>query len=47
MYPSCSTYSYEAIKKFGCFKGVYVSLKRLLKCNPSEHGYDPLEGENK
>lgn len=42
-YPTCSTYAYEAIERFGVFKGVYLSLKRLLKCHPfHEGGYDPV-----
>jgi len=42
-YPSCSTYAYEAIEKYGVIKGGYLSLKRLLKCHPFHPGgYDPV-----
>lgn len=33
-YPTCSQYSIEAIEKFGCFKGLILSIKRVFKCNP-------------
>ena len=42
--PSCSNYGYEAINKHGFFKGFYMTLFRLIKCNPfSEGGYDPIK----
>ncbi|HYX10201.1 MAG TPA: membrane protein insertion efficiency factor YidD [Bacteroidales bacterium] len=41
--PTCSTYSIQAIKKHGPFKGGWLSLKRILSCNPwGGHGYDPV-----
>ena len=41
-YPSCSHYAKEAINKFGA-KGIFLILKRILKCNPfSSGGYDPV-----
>lgn len=43
-YPSCSEYTTQAIEKYGCFKGTYIGIKRLLKCHPfSKGGYDPLK----
>ena len=45
-YPTCSAYAYEAIERFGVFKGLYLSIKRLLKCHPfCEGGYDPVPKE--
>lgn len=42
-YPTCSAYAYEAVDRFGAFKGMYLSVKRLLKCHPfNEGGYDPV-----
>jgi len=32
-YPSCSQYTYEAINRFGVFKGTKLGVIRLLKCN--------------
>lgn len=41
--PSCSTYMYESIDRFGCVKGVYLGIWRLFRCNPFSHGgYDPV-----
>jgi putative membrane protein insertion efficiency factor len=41
--PSCSTYSLEAIKKFGPIKGSFLSAKRVISCNPrSKGGFDPV-----
>ncbi|MDY0360301.1 MAG: membrane protein insertion efficiency factor YidD [Desulforegulaceae bacterium] len=42
-YPTCSAYSYQAIEKYGIIKGLFLSIKRILKCNPFHPGgYDPL-----
>ncbi len=41
--PTCSTYSIEAVKKHGVVKGIYLSTKRILSCNPwGGSGYDPV-----
>ncbi|NLB42007.1 MAG: membrane protein insertion efficiency factor YidD [Clostridiales bacterium] len=43
-YPTCSQYSMQAIEKYGSIKGLYLSLIRVLKCNPLHPGgYDPLK----
>jgi len=42
-YPTCSVYSIQAINRFGLIKGGYLSLKRILSCNPfSSGGLDPV-----
>lgn len=42
-YPTCSAYALEAVRKFGPFKGSYLTVKRILKCHPFHSGgYDPL-----
>ncbi len=42
-YPSCSKYAYEAYEKYGFFKGTYLTVWRILRCNPfSKGGYDPV-----
>ncbi len=41
--PSCSKYGIEAINKYGSVKGVFLTIKRILRCNPwSKGGYDPI-----
>ena len=41
--PTCSSYAIEAINTYGSFKGIYLSIKRILRCNPfSKGGYDPV-----
>lgn len=43
-YPTCSEYTKQAIKKYGSFKGLYLGIKRILRCNPfSKGGYDPVK----
>lgn len=42
-HPTCSRYAYEAYEKYGFFKGTYLTIWRILRCNPfSKGGYDPL-----
>ena len=41
--PSCSQYAVEAITKHGPFKGLWLAIKRILRCNPwGGSGYDPV-----
>ncbi|RYY36593.1 MAG: membrane protein insertion efficiency factor YidD [Sphingobacteriaceae bacterium] len=41
--PTCSAYGAEAIKKYGPFKGGWLTLKRIGRCNPwGGHGHDPV-----
>lgn len=41
--PTCSQYGVEAIKKYGPFKGGWLTLKRIGKCHPwGKHGHDPV-----
>ena len=42
-YPSCSEYMYDAITKYGIFKGMALGTYRVLRCNPlCKGGYDPV-----
>lgn len=42
-YPTCSNYAIEAVERFGVLKGGYLSLKRILRCNPLfKGGVDPV-----
>ncbi len=41
--PTCSNYGLEAIRKYGPFKGGWLTIKRVLSCNPwGGSGYDPV-----
>lgn len=41
--PTCSQYTFEAISRYGFFKGVYLGAVRLIRCNPfNKGGYDPV-----
>jgi len=41
--PTCSQYGIEAIRKYGPFKGGYLTLKRFISCGPwGGSGYDPV-----
>jgi len=45
-HPTCSEYAFQAINKFGVFRGSYLALKRILKCNPwGGSGIDEVPGE--
>ncbi len=40
--PTCSQYAIDAIRKYGPVKGLYRSLRRILRCHPwHPGGYDP------
>ncbi|UCE56975.1 MAG: membrane protein insertion efficiency factor YidD [Desulfobacterales bacterium] len=42
-YPSCSDYAYQAIQRYGPFKGLLLAFKRLLRCHPfNAGGVDPV-----
>jgi len=41
--PSCSEYIHEAVQTHGVLKGLFLGLKRILRCAPwSSGGYDPV-----
>ena len=41
--PTCSTYAYEAIERYGIVKGVYLGIMRVFRCHPwSKGGLDPV-----
>ena len=41
--PTCSTYGIIAIKRFGVVKGIFLTVKRILRCNhKAKGGFDPV-----
>jgi putative membrane protein insertion efficiency factor len=42
--PTCSHYGYEAIQRFGFFRGGWMAVKRIGRCHPFYNGnlYDPV-----
>ncbi len=41
--PTCSRYTEQALLRYGVAKGLYLGLRRILRCHPfSPGGYDPL-----
>ncbi len=41
--PTCSQYAKEAIIKHGPLKGLWLAIKRILRCHPwGGSGYDPV-----
>ncbi|MBQ3311349.1 membrane protein insertion efficiency factor YidD [bacterium] len=42
--PTCSEYTRQAIEKYGVMKGLWLGVKRIVKCHPFHPGgYDPLK----
>jgi uncharacterized protein len=42
-HPSCSQYALEAVVRHGSLRGVWLALKRVLRCNPWHcGGHDPV-----
>ena len=46
--PTCSAYALEALEKHGALVGLYLFVRRLLKCHPwGGQGYDPVPKKSK
>ncbi|WP_205091881.1 membrane protein insertion efficiency factor YidD [Thalassobacillus pellis] len=42
-FPTCSQYSLEAFRRFGFFRGAYLTVVRIAKCQPFHRGgFDPV-----
>ena len=43
-FPTCSDYSIESLRTYGLFKGLFLSLKRILSCHPwGDGGFDSVK----
>lgn len=41
--PTCSEYAMESFTRYGFMKGLFLTLKRILRCHPFHPGgYDPV-----
>jgi uncharacterized protein len=46
-YPTCSHYGLEAVTRFGALKGGWLTVKRIVKCQPFHSGgFDPVPVKN-
>ena len=42
-HPTCSAYGIEALETHGALRGGYLTVRRILRCNPwGPYGYDPV-----
>jgi len=42
-HPSCSAYALEALETHGNLRGCWLTLRRVLRCNPfNPGGFDPV-----
>jgi hypothetical protein len=43
-HPTCSEYNFQAIEKYGIFRGGWMGIKRIVRCHPwAKGGNDPVE----
>jgi uncharacterized protein len=42
--PTCSEYMLQAVSRYGAGRGVFMGVKRILRCHPfSKGGHDPVQ----
>ncbi|MGD9563611.1 MAG: membrane protein insertion efficiency factor YidD [Pyrinomonadaceae bacterium] len=42
--PTCSEYARGAVEKYGVLRGVWMGLKRIIRCQPfCKGGHDPVK----
>lgn len=42
-YPTCSEYTVQAVEKYGAIKGIWLGMRRILRCHPwQKNHFDPL-----
>ena len=41
--PSCSVYGIDALRKHGAIRGIYLTVRRIMRCHPwGGSGEDPV-----
>ena len=46
-YPTCSSYGLESFEKYGFLKGLWLTIKRIVKCHPFHPGgFDPVPNKS-
>lgn len=44
-HPTCSEYARQSVLRFGLMGGVWLAVKRILRCHPwADFGFDPVPG---